>query len=48
MSPVLPDVIDPPPYLEESRQLASQLSQLVGYDPFRDERITWTTSRRAS
>ncbi|MEZ4666498.1 MAG: L,D-transpeptidase family protein [Anaerolineae bacterium] len=43
-----PEVSDPTPYLEDVRQLTSQPFALTGYDPFRDELITWTTTREVS
>ncbi len=46
--PVPPDVTDGTPYIENARQLVSQPFALTGYDPFRDESITWTTTREAS
>lgn len=45
MTPVSPDILDPEPFLEQARALASQPFQIVGYDPFRDERILWSTDR---
>jgi hypothetical protein len=47
-SPVPPQAADPIPYLEQVRQLTSQPFALTGYDPFRDESITWTTTREVS
>ena len=44
VSPLQPDSLDPTPYLEAAKQLASQPPQLIGYDPFTDESIVWTTS----
>jgi lipoprotein-anchoring transpeptidase ErfK/SrfK len=46
--PLPPDVTDATPYLANVRQLVSQPFALTGYDPFRDESITWTTTREAS
>jgi hypothetical protein len=40
--------MDSTPYLENARQLTSQPFTLTGYDPFRDESITWTTIREVS
>jgi len=45
MNPLQPEVIDPEPYLEQAAALASQQFTLIGYDPMRDERITWATDR---
>jgi lipoprotein-anchoring transpeptidase ErfK/SrfK len=46
--PVSPQAADPTPYVEQARQLTSQPFALAGYDPFRDQSITWTTTREAS
>jgi hypothetical protein len=43
-----PEVMDSTPYLEDARQLTSQPFTLTGYDPFRDDSITWTTIREVS
>lgn len=48
VSSVPPQVADPTPYLEQARQLTSQPFALNGYDPFRDESITWTTTREVA
>ncbi|MCC6614503.1 MAG: L,D-transpeptidase family protein [Anaerolineae bacterium] len=45
MSPVAPSLQDADRYLEDARALTSQPFQLVGYDPFTDESITWSTDR---
>lgn len=44
MSSLPPDVVDPLPYVDEARQLATQPFEMVGYDPFRDEYVTWGTT----
>lgn len=33
MSALPPDVVDPLPYVDEARELASQPFEMVGYDP---------------
>lgn len=45
MTPVSPEEIDPAPYLALAQSLASQQFLLIGYDPFRDERLMWSTDR---
>jgi LysM repeat protein len=45
MDPMPPEVRDPQPYLEQARRFASQSFVMHGYDPFRDERVSWTTDR---
>lgn len=45
MSPIPPEVDDPLPYLAEAQAIASKPFTLTGYDPFRDEHLTWTTDR---
>lgn len=44
MQPMLPDSIDPEPYLEQVRQLAQNPIQMTGYDPYTDETIAWSTT----
>jgi lipoprotein-anchoring transpeptidase ErfK/SrfK len=44
MEPMLPDSLDPEPYLEQVRQLVQNPIQLTGYDPYTDETIAWTTT----
>jgi len=45
MSPIAPSLQDADRYLEDARALTSQPFQLVGYDPFEDQSITWSTDR---
>jgi hypothetical protein len=45
MDPVTPDILDPAPFLDQARALAAQPFQIIGYDPFRDERVVWSTDR---
>jgi hypothetical protein len=45
MTPLVPDVTDPTPYLEDARQVASQTFDFTGYDPFTDQLYTWNTTR---
>ncbi|MCA0454024.1 MAG: L,D-transpeptidase family protein [Chloroflexi bacterium] len=47
-SSVPSEAADPTPYLEAARQLTNQPFAFTGYDPFRDESITWTTTRAVS
>jgi lipoprotein-anchoring transpeptidase ErfK/SrfK len=42
--PIPPDVMDPEPQLEAVQSLVNQNFQLIGYDPFTNETITWSTS----
>jgi len=44
MTPLSPDIIDPEPYLEQAQELARQPLQMVGYDPFINESLTWATT----
>lgn len=44
MQPLLPDSIDPDPYLDQVRQLVQNPVQITGYDPYTDETIAWTTT----
>lgn len=43
-NPLYPDVTDPTPYLQDAYAFATSPFQMVGYDPFVDERIPWTTT----
>ncbi len=45
MDPMPPDQIDPQPYLQQARSFSSQQFIMHGYDPIRDEQISWTTDR---
>jgi len=40
-----PDVTNPAPYLDQAKALTSQPFQMVAYDPFTDEHLTFTTDR---
>lgn len=44
MQPLMPDFVDPEPYLDDVNALVSQPFQLVGYDPYHDESIAWSTT----
>jgi hypothetical protein len=44
MEPLLPDFIDPQPYMPDVQQLVSQSFQMTGYDPYTDETVAWTTT----
>jgi hypothetical protein len=45
MLPLDPEVRDPAPFLDQVRALTSDGFTVSGYDPFRDEMISWTTDR---
>lgn len=45
VSPVQPEVSDPTDYLPIVQGFASQPFTMLGYDPYRDENIEWTTDR---
>lgn len=40
-SPLLPEVSDPERFIEDVQMFASQPIELTGYDPFRNEYLTW-------
>lgn len=42
-SAVRPDYVDPEPHLEKVRALVSQRFELIGYDPFTDSYLQWST-----
>ena len=42
--PLVPDVIDPAPHLQEVRDLVQQPFQMVGYDPYYDKSLVWKTT----
>ncbi|RMF77228.1 MAG: LysM peptidoglycan-binding domain-containing protein [Chloroflexi bacterium] len=42
MDALQPQTFDPSPYLEQAREFVSQGLVLNGYDPFKDEFVTWT------
>jgi LysM repeat protein len=44
MTPIPPQYDDPAPYLEQAQQLITNPPVLVGYDPFLNQSIRWTTS----
>lgn len=44
MTPLPPDIIDPEPYLNQAQELARQPFQMIGYDPFKNESLAWTTT----
>ena len=45
MTPMQPDILDPTPYLDEARMLASQTFLLRAYDPFTNQTLAWTPDR---
>jgi lipoprotein-anchoring transpeptidase ErfK/SrfK len=45
VSPVQPDVTDPSAYLAAAEQFARQPFTMVGYDPYTDETVRWSTDR---
>ncbi len=46
MTPALPDVIDPQPYLAQAAALVSRTFLIRGYDPFTDEQLVWMADPR--
>lgn len=44
METLPPDVYDPDLYLEEARELVNNPFQMVGYDPFTNEYLSWQTT----
>ncbi|MBZ0297302.1 MAG: peptidoglycan binding domain-containing protein [Anaerolineae bacterium] len=44
METLPPDVYDPDLYLEEARELVNNPFQMIGYDPFTDEYLSWKTT----
>ncbi len=45
VSPVQPDVTDPSALLAEVQAFAGEPFKLVGYDPYRDDTVEWSTDR---
>jgi|GEM_PF-293942 len=45
MTTVLPDVVDPEPFMDDVRALVADTFVLNGYDPFTNERWAWATDR---
>ena len=45
VSPVQPDVQDPSAYLASVQRYAQQQFVMVGYDPYRDATVRWSTNR---
>ncbi len=45
VSPVQPDVQDPSAYLASVQGYSQQQFVMVGYDPYRDETVKWSTTR---
>jgi LysM repeat protein len=41
--PIEPDVFDPTPYVEDVKALVSQPFALIGYDPFTNSTVAWST-----
>ena len=46
MTPALPDVMDPEPYLAQAAALSSQTFLIRGYDPFTNEQLVWMADPR--
>lgn len=44
-TPLTPDVIDPDDLLGKAREIANLSFQFIGYDPFTDDYIQWSTTR---
>ncbi len=44
MTVISPEVTDPEPYLEDARALVNNPFQMVGYDPYTNDYITWQTT----
>lgn len=42
--PLVPDFIDPQPYIDQVRTLVSRPFEITGYDPYTNESIAWTTT----
>jgi LysM repeat protein len=42
MTPMQPDILDPAPYLEDARLLATRTFVLRAYDPFTNQTLAWT------
>lgn len=45
MTTLPPEMSDPTPYLEQVRAATSQPITLIGYDPFTDQTVSWSTTR---
>lgn len=45
VSPVPPDVTDPAAYLQAAEQFTREPFALVGYDPYTDKTVRWSTDR---
>lgn len=45
VSPVLPDVVDPTLYMADAEAFTREPFSMKGYDPFRDETVTWAADR---
>ncbi len=46
MTPAMPDVIDPEPYMAQAASLSSHAFLIRGYDPFTDEQLVWMADPR--
>lgn len=46
MTPAMPDVIDPGPYMAQAAVLASRAFLIRGYDPFTDDQLVWMADPR--
>ena len=42
--PLVPDFIDPEPYIEQVEALISQPFEIAGYDPYSNDTVSWTTT----
>lgn len=46
MTPAMPDVIDPGPYMAQASALASRAFLIRGYDPFTNDQLVWMADPR--
>jgi len=44
VQPLVPEFIDPEPYIDQAQALVSQPLQISGYDPYSNETVSWTTT----
>jgi hypothetical protein len=42
--PLIPDFIDPEPYIDQVSTLVKQPFQIAGYDPYSNETVSWSTT----
>lgn len=45
MTPIHPVMVDGRPFIDAATAIATSEIMLVGYDPYRDEQVPWTTTR---